>query len=298
MSDWRAVTPFEQEQVALGQAFGTYALRELKALCDRLGLPLFLDAGTLLGAFREGGWIPWDDDVDVLMHRRDFLSLAVHAQDLPADLALRDPRDGESLSVVPRIVLVRSEVELVDRFGIRIPECQKVALDIFLLDPGPQSAAVAIIWVKILHIVRMMLALRGTSLIGIGKAREGLRPSVAASGLRAVSLCLPASVLRSVHWRIASVFHRKTSGSVLYCLGHSSRQFSNALPREWFASDTILFEGEEYLAPRPEPYLRLHYGATFHEPPPQHQRRPHRWARFCAELNGQRWSLTAGPFRP
>jgi len=47
-------------------------LLELDRVCRRLGVAYQLGAGTLLGAVRHGGFIPWDDDVDVVMLRTDY----------------------------------------------------------------------------------------------------------------------------------------------------------------------------------------------------------------------------------
>lgn len=47
-------------------------LLELDRVCRRLGVAYQLGAGTLLGAVRHGGFIPWDDDVDVVMLRADY----------------------------------------------------------------------------------------------------------------------------------------------------------------------------------------------------------------------------------
>jgi len=47
-------------------------LLELDRVCHRLGVGYQLGAGTLLGAVRHGGFIPWDDDVDVVMLRADY----------------------------------------------------------------------------------------------------------------------------------------------------------------------------------------------------------------------------------
>ena len=48
------------------------ALLELSRVCERFGLKYCLGFGALLGAIRHGGFIPWDDDIDVLMPRKDY----------------------------------------------------------------------------------------------------------------------------------------------------------------------------------------------------------------------------------
>lgn len=47
-------------------------LKEFDRIAKILGTPYLLFAGTMLGAVRHGGFIPWDDDLDVIMLRRDY----------------------------------------------------------------------------------------------------------------------------------------------------------------------------------------------------------------------------------
>lgn len=47
-------------------------LAVIDALCQKHDIPYFAGYGTLLGAVREGGFIPWDDDIDLLMLRKDY----------------------------------------------------------------------------------------------------------------------------------------------------------------------------------------------------------------------------------
>ena len=53
-------------------------LRRIDAICEEQGLRYWVAFGTLIGAIRHKGFIPWDDDLDIMMPRPDYERLLVY----------------------------------------------------------------------------------------------------------------------------------------------------------------------------------------------------------------------------
>ena len=117
----------------------TEMLKVLDGICQKHQIRYWICAGTLLGQVRHGGYIPWDDDLDVEMLREDYLRLLeILPSELPAHLALQTPDTDENYFFgYAKLRDLRSRLKEVNRYD-RIFKYQGIYIDIFPMEKAPQ----------------------------------------------------------------------------------------------------------------------------------------------------------------
>ena len=113
-------------------------LLEVDRICQKYDIPYWLSSGTLIGAMRHDGFIPWDDDLDIEMMRKDYLRLMkVLPLELPEWLALQnDETDPKYFYFYAKVRDRRSR--MLEQNGYdRLWQEQGIYIDIFPMEQHP-----------------------------------------------------------------------------------------------------------------------------------------------------------------
>lgn len=91
-------------------------LMEFDGVCRKHGLQYFLAFGTLLGAVRHQGFVPWDDDVDVCMLREDFERLPLFKDDFKHPYFFETPYTDPGYYYSPTRIRNSNTSAIVEKF--------------------------------------------------------------------------------------------------------------------------------------------------------------------------------------
>lgn len=232
-------------------------LQQFDSFCKQNSLNYWIDAGTLLGAVRNGKFIPWDDDIDVVMDRQSYIKLLnisdsfkpdqIHFQNKTKDPKFKfywsKIRDRKSTAV--------EEYEKNDRGEYH----QGISLDIFPFDFTNNPKLYSItkrIFIKDFKskIWRTSAAIFRAILIGLFSKKEIIHKAV-------------------------NNYSKNTDGK--YLVKGFDCNFHGIFEKEMiFPLKTIQFEGYSFPCPnKTHEYLIKFYGENYLSPPPENKRNGH-----------------------
>ena len=240
-------------------------LKDVAAFCDANDIKYFLIAGTLLGAVRHGGFIPWDDDIDIgmdLKNYKKFLKLA--PKGLPDKYFVQHFTTDSKVSIPWIKVRINGTTSMepdLTNFDIHFGIC----MDVFLINGISENRFRKKLQIKYSKRQREMLRKH----LYIARKHEEYSPKYVRN--------LPESI-RIMKVKLYELIINCNLSKTKYCYTTFFEDVGEkyCFESDWFKTlKRVCFENEQFFVPRKaEKYLKARYG-NWRTPPAETDRTGH-----------------------
>ena len=252
-------------------------LKEIDRICRKYKIKYMLDAGTLLGAVRHQGFIPWDDDADVAFTRSNYEAfLKVVKRELPDTMELLMPwdfRGGKNFyDFTARIIYKNS------RTHDDTPEMQfyegklnHLWVDLFTIDELPEKKNAAALTL-LLHKMVYGMAMGHRYHLDFGK--YSLFHKLAVGGMSAVGRFVPMKALFKMQ-RLVAMKDRRGRSGLRYYSNYQPDFLYVTVEKNW--CDQVVdmdFEDTRLMAPAGWHEILTEVYGDYMTPPPKEQQVP------------------------
>lgn len=252
-------------------------LKEIDRICRKYNIKYMLDAGTLIGAVRHKGFIPWDDDADVAFTRNQYEAfMKVAKRELPPGLRLIEPEDyrgGRAFyDFTARIIYQNSRCHgdgpQMDYYEGKL---NHLWVDLFVIDRLPAGKPGAAM-TKFLHKAVYGMAMGHRYALDFKKYSPLHRLFV--GGLAGAGRLVPMKALFAVQ-RWLALKDRKSKGRLRYYSNYQPDFMYVTLDRDWCDQvEDAPFEDTQLMMPKGwHQVLTVVYG-DYMQLPPEEERVP------------------------
>ncbi len=240
-------------------------LMAVDKVCREHGLHYYIYDGTMLGAVRHGGFIPWDDDLDIAMPREDYEQFIAHANEwLPQPFEFI-AYELDATYPLPFGKVQDASTTLIER--PHLPYLGGLYIDVFPIDGVPENSLL-----RRLHLVRYDVLKKAVYMAYRDPYRHGHGPS---SWLPLFCRhVLGQQRLQRMTRRLLRKYPFADSRYV--CVFDDG--FHGVIPKQVLGQPTpVQFEGHEVMGvEHSDAYLTHMYG-DYMTPPPHDAQRQHRF---------------------
>ncbi len=245
-------------------------LEKFDELCAKYGITYYLGGGTALGAVRNGGFLPWDDDTDIYITRDNYLKLLdVQNVFFDDDFVLvnsqKFPRYGNTLA---RCIDTKSTAFTKSRIADNAPKGQ--FLELFILDPMPKEERAQAEW-RIKHWIYAEL-LSTSFIVANNRICKWTNKEIYYKYIEKCNTIGKEEVLKQLEGELFTI---PESDAKEYCARWGLRQLIYDI--DWFQEPRYIpFENIELpVAKNVERVLRFDYGDNWMYIPEEDKQRKH-----------------------